>query len=43
MREAYQDKLDQLANQLADMSALVGKAMERATEALLEADLSLAE
>ncbi|MCP2166090.1 phosphate signaling complex protein PhoU [Goodfellowiella coeruleoviolacea] len=43
MREAYQDKLDQLANQLADMSALVATAMERATKALLTADLSLAE
>jgi phosphate transport system protein len=43
MREVYQGQLDELTEELASMSALVAKAMERATRALLEADLSLAE
>ncbi|GAA3880334.1 phosphate signaling complex protein PhoU [Saccharothrix violaceirubra] len=43
MREAYHDQLGQLAEQLADMCAMAGDAMERATAALLGADLGLAE
>lgn len=43
MREAYHDRLGELATHLADMCAMVGTAMERATTALLKADLPLAE
>lgn len=43
MREAYHDRLGELAGHLADMCALVTTAMERATTALLKADLTLAE
>ncbi|KDN23861.1 phosphate signaling complex protein PhoU [Amycolatopsis rifamycinica] len=43
MREAYHVELEQLADHLASMSVQVADAMERATRALLEADLSLAE
>ena len=43
MRTAYHGQLDGLINQLAEMCALAGQAMERATQALLQADLVLAE
>ncbi|MFC4004558.1 phosphate signaling complex protein PhoU [Prauserella oleivorans] len=43
MREAYNVELDNLRDQLADMAALVGEAMELATRSLLEKDLKLAE
>ena len=43
MRTAYHDQLDQLSEQLGDMCGLAGAAMERATQALLQADLVLAE
>src|SRR3954451_15968758 len=43
MREAYHVELEQLADHLAAMSVQVADAMERATRALLEGDLSLAE
>ncbi len=43
MRNAYHDQLDALNNQLAEMCRLAGVAMERATQALLQADLVLAE
>jgi phosphate transport system protein len=43
MREAYHVELDNLAGQLAAMSAQVADAMEKATRALLEVDLVLAE
>ena len=43
MRSAYGAKLEALTGQLAQMCQLAGIAMERATEALLSADLSLAE
>lgn len=43
MREAYQSKLDQLAEELAVMCESVGFAMRKATDALLNADLPLAE
>jgi phosphate transport system protein len=43
MREAYHVELDRLADNLAKMSGMAATAMERATTALLEADLQLAE
>ncbi|QGK71741.1 phosphate signaling complex protein PhoU [Allosaccharopolyspora coralli] len=43
MREAYQEQLGKLAEELAAMSTMVGTAMEHATKALLDTDLSLAE
>src|SRR5919201_3403846 len=43
MRTAYHEQLDALTNQLGDMCGLAGVAMERATQALLQADLVLAE
>jgi phosphate transport system protein len=43
MRDAYHEELDAITGQLVEMSKLVGSAMERATRALLSADLALAE
>jgi phosphate transport system protein len=43
MRTAYHEQLDALTRQLADMCGMAGVAMERATQALLQADLPLAE
>ncbi|MFD4191208.1 MULTISPECIES: phosphate signaling complex protein PhoU [Amycolatopsis] len=43
MREAYHVELEDLAANLADMSLQAAAAMKKATQALLEADLSLAE
>lgn len=43
MREAYQSQLDGLLEELAEMCTSVGRAMRKATDALLNADLSLAE
>jgi phosphate transport system protein len=43
MRTAYHEQLDALSTQLGDMCGLAGVAMERATQALLQADLVLAE
>jgi phosphate transport system protein len=43
MRTAYHDKLDALTKLLGEMCELAGTAMERATQALLQADLVLAE
>jgi len=43
MRTAYHEQLDALIRQLAEMCRLAGIAMERATQALLQADLVLAE
>ncbi|MDG3011612.1 phosphate signaling complex protein PhoU [Rhodococcus sp. D2-41] len=43
MRVAYHEQMSDLATQLADMCRLAEESMERATEALLQADLSLAE
>ncbi|AXB46552.1 phosphate signaling complex protein PhoU [Amycolatopsis albispora] len=43
MREAYHVELEQLADKLAAMSVQVADAMERATQALLDADLAVAE
>ena len=43
MRTAYHEQLDALTDQLAEMCRMAGIAMERATQALLQADLVLAE
>lgn len=43
MRTAYQDQLSALRSRLADMCGLAADAMERASHALLHADLELAE
>src|ERR1700732_902487 len=43
MRTAYHDQLDALTAQLGEMCGKAGVAMERATQALLQADLVLAE
>jgi phosphate transport system protein len=43
MRTAYHEQLDALTAQLGEMCGLAGVAMERATHALLQADLVLAE
>ena len=43
MREVYQEQLGKLTDELAAMSRMAGTAMDSATTALLETDLSLAE
>jgi phosphate transport system protein len=43
MRDVYQDQLDDLGGRLADMCHLVADALDKATRALLNADLPLAE
>lgn len=43
MRAEYNEQLNDLAAILGEMAALAGSAMERATQSLLQADLSLAE
>ena len=43
MRAAYNEKLSALADELAEMSTMAGEAMKKATSALLEGDLDLAE
>jgi phosphate transport system protein len=43
MRTAYHEQLRDLTTQLGDMCGLAGVAMDRATQALLQADLVLAE
>jgi phosphate transport system protein len=43
MRTAYHDQLDALTAQLGEICGMAGIAMERATQALLQADLVLAE
>lgn len=43
MRTAYHEQLDALTSQLGEMCGMAGVAMERATQALLQADLVLAE
>lgn len=43
MRTAYHEQLDALTAEIAAMCGMAGKAMERATHALLQADLVLAE
>ena len=43
MRNAFHDDLDRVSDHLVAMTAMVGTAMQRATQALVEADLALAE
>ena len=43
MRTAYHEQLSDLSERLGEMCGLAGIAMERATQALLQADLVLAE
>ncbi len=43
MRTAYHQQMDDLARQLGEMCGLAGVAMKRATQALLESDVSAAE
>lgn len=43
MRDAYHEDLDEITNQLVEMTRLVGSAAGRATTALLDADLAMAE
>jgi phosphate transport system protein len=43
MRNTYHDQLDAISEELVQMTKLVGSAINRATQALLDADLQLAE
>ncbi|QBJ97293.1 phosphate signaling complex protein PhoU [Rhodococcus sp. ABRD24] len=43
MRVAYNEQMTELADTLGEMAGLAGIAMEKATQALLQADLGLAE
>ncbi|WP_130493708.1 phosphate signaling complex protein PhoU [Motilibacter rhizosphaerae] len=43
MRDAFHEELDALSDQLVEMTGLVHSAMTRATTALLDADLGIAE
>ena len=43
MRNAYHQRIDELSAGLADLCGLVGEAMQRASVALLDADLAIAE
>lgn len=43
MRDAYHDELDSISDGLIELARLAGSAMGRATTALLDADLELAE
>lgn len=43
MRQAYHEQLDEVSDELVHMTRLVGSAMNRATQALLDGDLRLAE
>ena len=43
MRDRYHEDLDAIGDQLVEMTRLVGSAMSRASTALLDADLGLAE
>jgi phosphate transport system protein len=43
MRDAYHDELDSIGDGLVEMARLVGSAIGRATTALLDADLNVAE
>lgn len=43
MRDVYHEELDSIGSTLIEMTGLVGSAMGRATAALLEADLQVAE
>lgn len=43
MRDAFHEDLDRISDQLVEMTRLAGSAISRATTALLDADLALAE
>lgn len=43
MRDSYHEQLDDVSQELVHMTSLVGSAVNRATQALLDADLQLAE
>ncbi|MDF8265544.1 phosphate signaling complex protein PhoU [Luteipulveratus flavus] len=43
MRDAFHENLDRISDELVEMTTMVGQAIERATTALLDADLSVAE
>lgn len=43
MRDSYHEELDAISESLVEMTNMVGSAMSRATTALLDADLTLAE
>jgi len=43
MRDTFHDELDQIGSSLVEMTDLVGSAIRRATSALLDADLQMAE
>jgi phosphate transport system protein len=43
MRNSFHDDLDKISDQLVEMTRLAGSAMSRATTALLDADLNMAE
>lgn len=43
MRDAFHEDLDKISDRLVEMTRLAGSAMSRATTALFDADLSLAE
>jgi len=43
MREVYHEQLDRVSDDLVEMTRLVASAMNKATQALLDADLQLAE
>ncbi|MCA0437944.1 MAG: phosphate signaling complex protein PhoU [Austwickia sp.] len=43
MRDAFHEDLDRISDQLVEMTRLAGAAMSRATTALLDADVSIAE
>jgi len=43
VREAYHEQLDAVSEELVQMTRMVGSAINRATQALLDADLQLAE
>ncbi|MFG2824316.1 phosphate signaling complex protein PhoU [Kitasatospora sp. NPDC048365] len=43
MRDAYHEELDSISDGLVELARMVGSAMGRATTALLDADLALAE
>lgn len=43
MRKLFHEQLDSVTDELVQMTRLVGSAINRATQALLDADLQLAE
>ena len=43
MRAAFHDQLDEISDLLAEMAVAAGAAMNQATQALLNADLTVAE